>query len=219
LKAPRVFTYYGFGFGPFHVHWGGSLSRATTTTKRTIQFAALVPDASGQLVPLSVGVDRVATSDQIATTRDAWSDWQFTRKFGTWTFDGKLGLRVASYTRQAFGEAGADSISLDVANQTLSTREFNIDIHHFRHAGTWRPNIWVTYRRDFGESWTRAGAAFAGAPTNEFEIQGMPVPRDTFQGLFGITMRSRAGIGYTIEYQFMRNSDETRQSFRFKVRL
>jgi len=219
MTAPRAFTYFGLGFGPFNVHWGGSVARSKTTTKRHIQFAALVPDGNGQLVPLSAGIDRDATSDQVSTTRDAWSDWQFTRKFGTWTFDGKLGVRVASYSREGFSESGADSISLDVRAQTLSTREFNIDLHHFRRSGTWRPNILVMYRREFGDDWTRAKATFAGDPNSQFSVQGMPVPRDTFQGLGGLTMRSAAGLLYTLEYQFLRSTDETRHSVRFRVRF
>ena len=219
MIAPRAFTYFGFGFGPFHVHWGGSVSRSKTTTKRTIQFEAMVPNANGQLVPLSGGIDRVATSSQTSTARDAWSDWEYTRKFGTWTFDGKLGLRVASYTRQAFTESGADSISLEVAPETLSTKEFSVDLHQFRYTGTWRPNIWLTYRREFGEDWTRAAMNFVGNANSDFTVQGMPVPRDTFQGLFGITMRTGRGLLYTFEYQIMHSSEELRQSLRFKVRM
>ncbi|MCX6543975.1 MAG: autotransporter-associated beta strand repeat-containing protein [Acidobacteria bacterium] len=219
MIAPRAFTYFGFSFGPFNVHWGGSLARSTTTTKRHIQFEAFVPDASGQLVPLSGGIDRDATSDQVSTTRDAWSDWQFTRKVGTWTFDGKLGLRAANYSRKEFNEDGADSISLDVHTQTLSTREFNIDLHHFRRTGTWLPNILLTYRREFGDDWTRAKANFAANPITQFSVQGMPVPLDTFQGVLGLTMRSGSGLLYTLEYQFLHSSDESRHSVRFKVRF
>ena len=47
----------------------------------------------------------------------------------------------------------------------------------------------------------------------------MPIPRDTYQGLLGITMRSAAGLLYTLEYHFLRSSDEHRQGIRFRVRF
>jgi len=75
------------------------------------------------------------------------------------------------------------------------------------------------YRREFGDDWTRAKATFAGDPNSQFSVQGMPVPRDTFQGLGGLTMRSAAGLLYTLEYQFLRSTDETRHSVRFRVRF
>jgi uncharacterized protein with beta-barrel porin domain len=219
ITSPRAFFYGGYGLGKFHLHWGGSTSWAKTTTKRTIQFAATVPNADGVLVPMSEGVDREAVSHQKSTARDFWGDVQYTRQFGKWTYDGKVGLRFAGFTRKAFAETGADSISLDVAGGTLSTRDTNVDFRAFRHAGTWRPNIWFSFRREFGAEWTHAEVAFAGAPGVPFTVQGLPVPKTIIQGLLGMTMRSAAKLGYTLDYQFLWTNDEYRHSLRFKVRF
>ncbi len=245
LTAPRAFFYSGFAFGPFRVHFGGSRSWTRTSTTRNIQFAAYVPDASGRMVPLSPGtvspgaasspvrvgatvfeaavprpgIDRTATSDERSTASDAWSEWQFTRKFDTWTVDTKLGLRASRFSRTGFSESGADSISLTAAAQTLSYKETNLDFHLFRRSGTWRPNVLVTYRREFGDEFSVADLSFAGNPDTPFAVRGFPVPRNTFQGLFAITMRSVAGLLLTMEYQTLQNSEESRHSLRCKVRL
>ncbi len=239
MTAPRAFFYSGFAFGPFAVHFGGSRSWTKTTTNRNIAFAAFVPDASGRMVPLSPGtpaggspspislgdaiprpgIDREASSDQQSTASDAWSEWQFTRKFNTWTVDTKLGLRASRFSRTGFSESGADSISLTAAPQSLSAGETNVDFHAFRRSGTWRPNVLLTYRRQFGDDFTSANVAFAGNPDSEFAVKGFPVPRNTFQGLFAITMRSAAGLLFTLEYQTLQNSEESRNSVRCKVRL
>ena len=77
MTAPRAFTYVGYRFLKFRMHGGGSIARTTSTTSRTMQFEAMVPDSNGLLVPLSGGVDRIATGEQVSTTSDAWSEWRY----------------------------------------------------------------------------------------------------------------------------------------------
>jgi len=241
MTSPRAFFYSGFAFGPFSVHWGGSRAWTTTSTNRDIQFVAYVPDATGRPVPLfpgtasgsstrpgetgvdpalpRPGVDRRATAEERSTASDAWSEWQFTRTFNTWTVDTKLGLRVARFSRDGFSERGADSISLNGLEQTLKSNQTNFDFHVFRPKGTWRPNILVTYRREFGDDFTSANVDFAGNPNSPFSVQGFAMPKNVFQGLFGITMRSRGGLLYTLEYHTLQSNEESRHGLKFRVRL
>jgi hypothetical protein len=218
MTAPRAFAYSGFGFGPFHLHGGGSASKTKTDTQRNIQFAALVPDENGNLVPLSTGVDRDADSDQDGGTQDAWSEWQTTQKFKGWTVDSKLGLRAARFSRKSFAESGADSISLAGLAEELTMREANVDLHLFKRSGNWRPNILMTYRREVGDDTTGADVNFAGRPDSQFEVQGVPIPTDTFQGLFGLTARI-LGLEYTFEYETKQSRDESHHAVHFRMRF
>ena len=219
IQSPRAFFHGSYKFGRFRTHWGGSNSWSKTTTKRQIQFAATVPNAEGTPTPLSEGVNREATSEQKSTARDIWADVQYTRSFGDWTTESKFGLRHASFSRKGYEETGADSISLKVAPDTLTTQDTNVDVRGYKHAGTWRPDLWFSYRREFGVEWAHAQVAFAGAPDNPFSVQGMPIPRTIIQGLLGLTMRTRAKFGYTVEYSFMHTSDEFNNSVRFKLKF
>jgi fibronectin-binding autotransporter adhesin len=219
MTAPRAFGYSGFGFGPFHVHGGGSASQNKTDTQRNIQFAAQVPDQNGNLVPLSNGINRDANASEDGGTRDAWSEWQTTQKFGTWTVDSKIGIRAAHFSRTSFTETGADSISLAAAAQDIKTRESNVDLHVFKRSGNWRPNIMMTYRREFGDNTTVTDVNFAGQPNSQFAVEGVPVPVNTFQGLFGLTMRSFSGLEYTFEYETQVAQNETHNAIHFRMRF
>src|SRR5262245_55152861 len=53
LKSPRAFGYTGFKFGPFHLNGGSSVSKNNTSTNRSVNIHAKVPDENGNLVPLS----------------------------------------------------------------------------------------------------------------------------------------------------------------------
>ena len=219
MKAPRAFGYSGFRFGPFHIHGGGSASKTTADTQRHSEFAALVPDETGKLVPLSNGVSRDADSNQDAITRDAWSEWQATQRFGTWTVDSKLGLRAAHLSRKSFAESGADSISLVAVPGDVKSRESNADLHIFRRSGNWRPNLLMTYRREFGDDTTVADVNFAGRPDSQFEVQGVPVPVNTYTGLFGLTMRTFTGLEFTFEYETKQAKDESHHAVHFRMRF
>ena len=218
MTAPRAFAYSGFGFGPFHFHGGGSAAKSKTSTQRNIQFAAVVRDSNGNLVPLSNGVDRNAESDQSADSQDTWSELQGTKKFGLWTLDSKVGIRAARLLRNPFSESGADSVSLAAQAEEITSREANLDVHLFKRKGNWRPNILMSYRHESGDQSTAANLNFEGRPDSQFEVQGVSVPMDTFQGLFGLTARI-FGLEYTVEYETKQSREESHNAFHFRMRF
>jgi fibronectin-binding autotransporter adhesin len=221
ITAPRAFGYSGVGFGPFHIHGGGSAARQKTTTQRDIQFAAMVPNEKGELVPLSTpdGIDRTADSDQSAVTRDAWSEFEDTWKRAGWIFDTKIAVRAAHLDRRAFTETGADSISLAGAEDVLQTREGTFEGHYYKRTGNWRPNILVSYTREVGDDTTQADVNFAGYPQSRFVVQGAQVPITTFHGLFGLTVRTFTGLEYTFEYETQQARGESHNSVHFRMKF
>jgi fibronectin-binding autotransporter adhesin len=219
MTAPRAFGYSGFSFGPFHVHGGGSAARSSYSTTRQIAFAAIIETADGQVAALTDGVNRTADSDQTGVTRDAWSEWQHTAKFHTWTLDSKLGVRAAHYSRRAFSETGANAISLDGNPDALASRESDVNIHLFRRSGVWRPRVLLDFRRQIGDEAPTADVQFAGRADSQFIVNGLPVPRNAFQGLFGLTMRTGSGFELTFEYETQQAVDESHNAVHFRMRF
>jgi hypothetical protein len=219
MTAPRAFGYSGLGFGPFHLHGGGSASRVKTSTQRNINFQAFVKDENGNLVPLSNGVNRDADGNENATLTDTWTELQSTQKFRGYTMDTKIGFRAARLTRDAFSETGADSISLAGAADTFHARESHVEWHLFRKTGNWRPNILVNYRRESGDDTTKADVAFEGAPNSQFPVQGVTVPVNNYQGLFGLSIRTFSGLIYTFEYETQQSSTESHHAVHFRVKF
>jgi autotransporter-associated beta strand protein len=219
MQAPRAFGYSGLQFGPFHVHGGGSASKSKSDTSRNLNFAARIVDENGNLIPLSSGVIRDADSDQDANSEDAWTEWQHTQKWTSWTLDSKFGLRAARYSRNTFNESGAGAVSLAAAAEALKSRESHLEVNLFKRTGAFRPRAHVTYRREFGDEATTADVNFENRPDSQFEVQGLPLPRDTFHGLFGMTVRTLSGLEYTFEYETQQAKDESHHALHFRMRF
>jgi len=219
LKAPRALGYTGFRFGAFHVHAGSSVAKNNNGTKRDVKIHAQVPDANGNLVPMSNGVDREADSDQDGYTEDLWGDLQHTYKKPSWLMDSKVGLRATRYVRRAFTETGGASISLDGAEEVLQSRELRFDFHAFKKTGGWRPRVLLNYMREFGDDATSADVNFKERPESQFQVTGLPIPRDMFHGLFGLTMRSMSGLEYTVEYETTQATNESHNAVHFRMRF
>jgi autotransporter-associated beta strand protein len=219
MNAPRAFGYTGLQFGPFHIHGGGSAAKTNNNTKRDIKFAAFVPDANGNLVPMSSGVNREAESDQDGNTEDAWSEWQHTQKWDAWTLDSKLGIRTARFSRKIFTETGAGAVSLAGAAEVFKSHETHLEVLLFKKTGAWRPRMLLTYRREFADDVTKADVNFEDRPDSQFEVNGLPVPRDTYHGLFGLTVRTLSGLEYTLEYETQQAKDESHHAFHFRMRF
>jgi uncharacterized protein with beta-barrel porin domain len=219
MTAPRAFGYSGFSFGPFHLHGGGSAARSSYNTTRQIAFAAVATAADGETAPLSNGISRTADADQTGVTRDAWSEIQDTTKFRSWTLDSKLGLRAAHYSRSAFSETGANAVSLDGSADALRTRESDVNINLFRRSGAWRPRVLLDFRRQIGDQAPTADVQFAGRADSQFVVNGLPVPRNAFQGLFGLTMRTQSGLEMTVEYETEQAPDEAHNAVHFRMRF
>ena len=128
-------------------------------------------------------------------------------------------MRAAHYDGKAFAESGADSIPLDGATQDMKMRESHVEVHLFRRSGGWRPNILVNYRRELGDRSTQADVRFAGSPDSQFAVQGLPLPVNTFSGLFGLAMRTGSGLEYTLDYRTQQAKGESHHSVSFRMRF
>ena len=219
VKAPRAFGYSSVGFGPFHFHGGGSAAKTKNDTKRDIRFAASVPDENGNHVPLGDGVDREAESDQSGDVEDGWTELEHTQNWTEWTLDSKAGWRTARFGRDAFNESGAGAISLEGDATSLVSHESHFEVHLFKKTGGWRPRMLVTYRREFGDDVTTADVNFENRPDSQFQVSGLPIPRNTFNGLFGLTVQSQIGLQYIFEYETQQASGESHHAFHFRMRF
>jgi hypothetical protein len=219
MTSPHVFGYSGYGLGFIKIHGGGSLAHIKMSTERNINFAAMVPDVNGNPTPLSDGINRDATSEQVADVREAWTEVQSTQKSDTWTFDSKVGYRATHLDRSPYSETGADSISLDALATIFKTRDASVDFHAFRRSGNWRPNILVSYHHTYGDITNVADVKFQAVPNSQFDVIGAQVPIDTYNGLFGLTVRSFSGLEYTVEYETRQSKDESTNAFHFRVRF
>jgi hypothetical protein len=47
----------------------------------------------------------------------------------------------------------------------------------------------------------------------------LPVPRNAFQGLFGLTMRTQSGLEMTVEYETEQAPDEAHNAVHFRMRF
>jgi uncharacterized protein with beta-barrel porin domain len=218
--APRAFGYGGWRPKNFGIRFGGSASKSSYTTQRQIQFAATLPqDLGGEA--LTGGIDRQAQSTQQGTSSDQWSELHDSRKVGTYTFEGLVGIRHARFSRQGWTETGADSLSLEgQADQSLTLNETDIKISGHRRSGTFRPFFETFYRHELSNAQTITELSFAAAANSNFQIAGLPVPGNTYSGKIGASMMLRFAGQLTAEYSFLTSSAETRQSvglhFRFK---
>ncbi|HEX4347946.1 MAG TPA: autotransporter domain-containing protein, partial [Vicinamibacterales bacterium] len=216
LAAPRAMGYSGVGFGPFKIHAGGSASPTSNHSQRQIAFTAMVPDANGNLVPLTGGIDRTADTTQTGMNTDGWTEGKGSYKRSGWLFNATTGLRAARMNQHAFQETGAGSISLQGGDQVLKQKEVNLNVVGDRKIGVWRPHFELAYRREFSPTLTTADMQFAGQSDTDFTTQGLPIPVTEYKGEAAITYRG-GFITWTATYRFSKSAEETHNSISFSA--
>ncbi len=98
-------------------------------------------------------------------------------------------------------------------------RQSEVDLNLFKKSGAWRPRIVLNYLHEFADDSTLADVNFQQRPDSQFEVTGLPIPRDVFHGLFGLTMRSMSGLEYTFEYETTQASNESHNAVHFRMRF
>jgi hypothetical protein len=76
-----------------------------------------------------------------------------------------------------------------------------------------------TYRREFGDPENTADVQFVDQPAARFQVNGLPLARNTVMGRSGLTVRTGSGLEYTVEYEFRHADFETRHSGDFRIRF
>ena len=77
----------------------------------------------------------------------------------------------------------------------------------------------LNYLHGFADDSTLADVNFQQRPDSHFEVTGLPIPRDVFHGLFGLTMRSLSGLEYTFEYETTQATNESHNAVHFRMRF
>jgi uncharacterized protein with beta-barrel porin domain len=216
MKAPRAFTYAGLRAGPFLFHAGGSAARTNMSSNRQIEITAA---RSGSGEPIGSAFDQTAEADRDGAARDVWSEWQDTFNVGEWRTESKVGWRHARFSRQPFTEEGGGPIALQGDDDVLTATESDVQIHTFRRSGAYRPHFVFTYRREFGDPENSADVQFVGQPAAKFEVNGLPLARNTVMARSGLTVHTASGLEYTVEYEFRHAEFETRHSGDFRIRF
>jgi autotransporter-associated beta strand protein len=216
LKAPRAFTYAGLQAGPFQFHAGGSAARTNMSSDRQIHVTAA---RAGDTQPIGSAFDQTAEADRDGAAEDVWSEWQDTFNIGQWRSESKVGWRHARFARQPFTERGGGPVSLEGGDDLLTATESDVLIRVFRKTGGYRPHFMFTYRREFGDPENTADVQFVGQPAARFEVNGLPLAKNTIMGRSGLTVRTGSGLEYTVEYEFRHAEYETRHSGDFRIRF
>lgn len=216
LKAPRAFTYAGLQAGPFRFHAGGSAAKTSMSSDRQIQITAA---RAGDTQPIGSAFDQTAEADRDGAAQDVWSEWQDTFSIGEWRSESKVGWRHARFSRQPFSERGGGPISLQGGNDVLTATESDVLIRAFKKSGAYRPHFMFTYRREFGDPENTADVQFVDQPAARFQVNGLPLARNTVMGRSGLTVRTGSGLEYTVEYEFRHADFETRHSGDFRIRF
>jgi uncharacterized protein with beta-barrel porin domain len=216
LQAPRAFGYAGVQVGPFRFHGGGSAAKTNMSSDRQIHIQAA---RAGDNQPIGSAFDQTAEADRDGTAQDVWSEWQDTLDIRQWRTESKVGWRHARFGRQPFTETGGGPVSLVGDDNTLTSTESDILISAYKKAGSYRPNFMFTYRREFGDQENSANVQFVDQPNARFQVDGLPLARNTVMARSGLTVRTGSGLEYTFEYEFRHAESETRHSGDFRIRF
>lgn len=109
--APRGFGYAGYTGHRSAADVGASIAGSASHVRRRFHFTALFPAAFGSQ-PVFGGVKREATSTPTELATDVWGEWSLYHRFGAWSISPSVGARYARYSREAWTESGAGSLSL-----------------------------------------------------------------------------------------------------------
>jgi autotransporter-associated beta strand protein len=216
LKAPRAFGYGGVNLGPFQFHGGGSAARTDMSSDREIHVTAARASDSE---PIGSAFDQTAEADRNGAAEDVWSEWQDTFNVGEWRSESKIGWRHARFSRQPFTERGGGPIALQGEDQLLTATESDVLVRAFKRSGAYRPHFMFTYRHEFAEPGNSADVQFVSAPATKFEVNGLPLAKNTVMGRGGVTVHTGSGLEYTVEYEFRHAEFETRHSGDFRIRF
>jgi autotransporter-associated beta strand protein len=217
FQSPKAFGYVGFKPRGFGLLGGGSASRTMTQTKRPIVFAATLPPNLGGAL-LFEGIDREALGEETLLVSDVWSEYSDNVDIKSYTFDWKVGIRRVQFSRDGFVETNAGSLSLELPHQSINFKQTDVKLFVWRREGSWRPFGETTFRWEMTDGKTTTGLQFAGASASDFEVEGLPVPSNTFAARGGMTMMTRVGA-LTFEYRISHATGQTLQSVDLRLRF
>jgi fibronectin-binding autotransporter adhesin len=216
FAAPRAFGVVGFKPKGFGIRGGGSFSRSKSKSTRRLLFRATLPEELGGL-PLTVGIDREAESEEVTVQSDQWGEYADHQDFGTYRLDYNFGVRRARFARDGFTEIGAGALSLESDGETMQLTDADVKIHFWRRRGAFRPYFETLFRRSSGFTYSLP-VEFAEEEDSDFESAGLPMGANAFAGRAGVTFVRKLGT-YTFEYRIRKASGQTSQTADIRFRF
>jgi hypothetical protein len=133
--------------------------------------------------------------------KDQWTDWDDEHEIRTYSLSYVLGYRRATFTRRGFIESGADSLSLEMPEQTLRLRQVNTLLNVWRREGDFRPFGEFLYRREITDGTTTTLLEFPDAGDSRFTVDGLPAPQNIVRLQLGAVWHARSRT-WKFEYHY-----------------
>jgi uncharacterized protein YhjY with autotransporter beta-barrel domain len=190
-----------------------SVARSAYSTDRTFQFVARLPDTFGG-GPIFGGVSRRATSEASGLATDLWGDWELPVRVARWIVRPVATFRSARYSRTAWNETGADSLSLSAPAQALWSAQAGGGVQVVRATGRFRPTVSTTYRRELTDGRTAMTLQLLDGSTGRFVTEGLFLPRNLFSIQPGVVFRTD-GYEVFVAVDYRRASMQNRRSLEF----
>jgi autotransporter-associated beta strand protein len=211
--ARRGFGYVGYAGRRSAVHAGASMARTGYEIRRKLFFTARLPETFGNQ-PVFGGVNREATSAPTETATDVWGNWSLSSGIGAWSISPSSGLRYARYSRHAWTESGAGSLSHSAPAFLMESAQADFGVRAARTFGPFRPHVSVIYRRELTDGDTLAPVQLSDGPDGFFFVNGAPLTRESTTTRAGVTF-PRGALGLSLVYEARHAHRQTHQAVRF----
>jgi uncharacterized protein YhjY with autotransporter beta-barrel domain len=212
-STPRGFGYVGYTRARWAARGGMSVARSAYSTQRTFQFVARLPETFGG-GPIFGGVSRSAVSEASGFTTDMWGDWEVPVRVARWMVRPVATFRSARYSRAAWSETGADSLSLSSTAQALWSAQVGGGLQVVRSTGRFRPTVSTTYRRELTDGRTAMTLQLLDGSSGRFVTEGLFLPKNMISIQPGLVFRTDEYEVF-VNVDFRRASMQNRRSLEF----
>jgi autotransporter-associated beta strand protein len=217
ILSPRAFGYAGWRPKSFGFKGGATFARQKMKGQRQLDFQARLPDELGG-DPIGEGIHRRAESEEVTLIKDQWTDWDDEHEINTYTISYVFGYRRATFTRRGFIESGADSLSLEMPEQTVTLKQVNTLFNFWRREGDFRPFGEFLYRREMTDGRTTTVLEFPDDGDSRFFVDGEPAPKNITKIRLGSTWFLQSST-WRFEYEYRHATGQTTHGGALHVRF
>jgi hypothetical protein len=210
----RGFGHVGYRATRSIANVGLSVARSEYDIRRRFEFTATAPDAFGGQ-PLFGGIRREAQSRPTEVASDVWGEWSVRAQVGEWSLNPVMGARYGRYSRAAWSESGAGSLSLSAGDDAFDSLQWDAGLRASRAIGRFRPMLAGEYRRQVDGSSSGLVLRLLDSDEGSFLLDGN-AGRDSFTSRAGLTYRA-GGVGASLVYEMRHGGTDDRHSVRFGV--
>jgi uncharacterized protein YhjY with autotransporter beta-barrel domain len=123
-------------------------------------------------------------------------------------------FRSARYSRAAWSETGADSLSLSSTAQALWSAQVGGGLQVVRSTGRFRPTVSTTYRRELTDGRTAMTLQLLDGSSGRFVTEGLFLPKNMISIQPGLVFRTDEYEVF-VNVDFRRASMQNRRSLEF----